>query len=297
MRRMTSAALSIATALLATPALAQNTFDSVEIRTQELAPGVAVLFGAGGNIAVSHGEDATVLIDDQYAPLSEKIEAAIAGLGAQPVKYVVNTHWHGDHTGGNEALGAKGATIFAHHNVRARMATDQQRGERTIAASSKEALPVVTFDQGFRFHLNGDTIDIVFTGGGHTDGDSIVIWREKNIVHTGDLFFNISSYPFIDLDSAGGVDALIASLDLILSMSDDETQIIPGHGPMATKDELNAFRGEVAEAMRRVEALHAQGLNEADTVAAKPLADFEREGGFISQDSFVSALWRSINAR
>lgn len=286
----------ILTALIASSATAQN-LDDVEIKAQELAPGVAVLFGAGGNIGVSYGEDATVLIDDQFAPLTERIEAAIAGLEASPVKYVVNTHWHGDHTGGNENLGKQGATIFAHHNVRERMNSDQARGGRVIPASPKAALPVVTFDQGFRFHLNGDTIDVISTGGGHTDGDSIVVWREKNIIHTGDLYFNIPSYPFIDVDSAGSIDATIKSLDLILGLADENTQIIPGHGPMSNKAQLEIFRDEVAEALRRVEALHAQGLTEEEAVAAQPLADFEREGGFISKDQFVSAIWRGIDAR
>lgn len=291
------AGLAMAALALAAPLHAQDNFDDVVIETQELAPGVAVLFGAGGNIGVSHGEDGTVLIDDQFAPLTERIEAAIAGLGAPPVRYVVNTHWHGDHTGGNEHFGEQGATIFAHHNVRERLANDQLRGERVIPAVADDALPVVTFGQGLRFHLNGDTIDVVFTGGGHTDGDSIVIWREKNIVHTGDLYFNLASYPFIDLDSNGSVDRLIASLDLILSLTDEHTQIIPGHGPMAKRADVAAVREEVAEAARRVAALHAQGLDEAQAVAARPLADFEREGGFITRDRFVATLWRDIERR
>jgi glyoxylase-like metal-dependent hydrolase (beta-lactamase superfamily II) len=284
-------------AMLATaaqPALAQSSFDDVTITIEEVAPGVAVLFGRGGNIGVSYGEDATVIIDDQFAPLTAKIEAAVASLEAQPIKYVVNTHWHFDHTGGNENLGKAGATIFAHQNVRVRMAGGGTVVGNTSPPAPKDALPVVTFDQGMRFHINGDTITLMYFGGGHTDGDSVVMWEEKNVVHTGDLYLTINSFPFVDRASGGDVYKLMRTLDLVLTMIDDQTKVIPGHGPMSNKAELAAFRAVIGQAVERVEKLHKAGKTLDEAVAAKPLADFNRESGFINGDAFVKAIWSSI---
>lgn len=280
---------------LATTASAQRNFDNVEIKAEEVAPGVAVLFGAGGNIGVSHGEDATAIIDDQFASLSGKIEGAIEALGASPVKYVVNTHWHGDHTGGNEHFGKSGATIFAHENVRVRMSKPATRGTRTIPASPKEALPVVTFDRGVTLNLNGDTIDVVFLGGGHTDGDSIVRWREKNVVHMGDLYFNIPGWPFVDTNSGGDVEHLLFSIDSALSMMDADTKVIPGHGPMSNRAEMLAYRNAIGEAVTRIKALKNAGITLEEAVAMKPLASFQRGKGFIDADAFMGAVWRSLD--
>ncbi len=282
------------TVCFTTPALAQRDFSEVEIRTEELAPGVAVLFGAGGNIGVSHGEDATLIIDDQFAPLSAKIEMAVDDLGASPVKYVVNTHWHFDHTGGNEHFGGTGATIFAHENVRIRMASGGMAGGNETPPAPAAALPVVTYKQGIKFHLNGDTIHLVYLGGGHTDGDSVVLWEEDNIVHMGDLYFNIPGYPFIDVASGGSVYSAMASLDLVIAMIDADTKVIPGHGPMSNTAELVAYRAMIGETVNRVETLREQGLTLEEAVAAKPLADIDRgDGGFIDADAFVEAIWNS----
>ncbi|MEL6877874.1 MAG: MBL fold metallo-hydrolase [Pseudomonadota bacterium] len=294
MKRLAVIALAATTPLLAVPTFAQQNLDDVEIRTEEAAPGVAVLFGAGGNIGVSHGEDATVLIDDQFAPLSQKIEAAVAELGATPVKYVVNTHWHFDHTGGNENFGKTGATIFAHDNVRVRMAAGGTAAGTETPPAPKVALPIVTYGQGLRFHLNGDTINLAFLGGGHTDGDSVVMWDNANVVHMGDLYFNIPGYPFVDVQSGGSVYNLISSLDLVLGMIDDETKVIPGHGPMSDKAELTDYRAMIGEAVSLVEALQVEGKSLEEAVAAKPLADFDRGEGFIDEDGFVTAIWNSM---
>lgn len=282
-----------ASTLVTAPAHAQDNFDAVEIRAEPLAPGVAVLFGSGGNIAVSYGKEATVLIDDQFAPLSKKIEAAIAALGASPVHYVVDTHWHYDHTGGNENFGRSGATIFAHENVRVRLAAGGNIAGNAIAPAPVEALPVVTFDQGLKFHVNGDTIRLAYLGGGHTDGDAVVFWEEKNIVHMGDLYFNIPGYPFMDLDSGGSVYNAMHSLDLAIAMINDQTKVIPGHGPMSNKAELVAYRAMIGEAVKRVETLKAEGKSLEEAVAAKPLDSFNRGQGFIGPDAFVTAIWNS----
>ena len=278
----------------AAPAIAQSDWDSVTIKAEQIAPGVSVLFGRGGNIGVSHGEDGTIIIDDQFAPLTDKIEAAIAALGANPVKYVVNTHWHFDHTGGNENFGKGGATIFAHHNVRTRMEDGGTVVGNVTPPAPKEALPVVTYDQGMRFHVNADTINLMYVGGGHTDGDSVVMWEKANVIHMGDLYITIKSFPFVDRDSGGNVYNLMRTLDIVLAMIDDETKVIPGHGAMSNKAELSAFRAVIGQAVERVEALREEGKTLDEAVAAKPLADFNREGGFISGDAFVKAIWSSM---
>lgn len=294
MNRLAVIALAATTPLLAVPAQAQRNFDDVEIRTEQIAPGVAVLFGAGGNIGVSYGEDGTILIDDQFAPLSEKIANAVAELSPNPVQYVVNTHWHFDHTGGNENFGKSGATIFAHDNVRVRMANGGGPGD--TAPAPKVALPVVTYGQGLRFHANGDTINLAYVGGGHTDGDSVVMWDKANVVHMGDLYFNIPGYPFVDVNSGGSVYNLMGTLDVVLAMIDDNTAVIPGHGEMSNKAEMVAYRAMIGEAVSRVEALHEQGKTLEEAVAAKPLNGFDRGQGFISEDAFVTAIWKSIEA-
>jgi glyoxylase-like metal-dependent hydrolase (beta-lactamase superfamily II) len=279
---------------LAIPASAQRNFDDVTIKAEQIAPGVAVLFGAGGNIGVSHGADATVLVDDQFAPLSMKIEAAVERLGASPAKYVINTHWHGDHTGGNEHFGKKGSTIFAHDNVRVRMAAGRPEGARPVPPSPKEALPVVTFERGITLHLNGDTIDVLFVGGGHTDGDSIVRWRKANVVHMGDLYFKIGGWPFVDTNSGGNIEDLLFSLDSAIAMMDGETKVIPGHGPMSNRAELIAYRNVMGEAYTRIKALKNAGMTLEETQKLKPLDSFERGEGFISADRFIVAVWTSL---
>jgi len=275
-------------------ASAQRDLRNVEVTSEEIAPGVAVLFGAGGNIGVSHGEDATLIIDDQFAPLSAKIEAAVEGLGATPVRYVVNTHWHGDHTGGNEHFGKTGATIFAHDHVRVRMADPTLSG-RGGQPASREALPVVTYAQGLKLHLNDDTLNVMFLGGGHTDGDSVVIWEQANIVHMGDLYFKIPGFPYIDVRSGGSVYDAMRSLDLVIAMIDGETKVIPGHGPMSGKGELVAYRAMIGEAAKRVDALREEGKTLEEALAQKPLADMDRGEGFVGADAFITAIWGSAS--
>ena len=283
---------SLSLLALATSASAQRNFDEVEIKAEQVAPGVAVLFGSGGNIGVSYGEDGTILIDDQFAPLTAKIEAAVAELGATPVKFLINTHYHGDHTGGNENFGKKGALIFAQENVRVRL--KDGRGEpNPIAPAAKEALPVVTYEQGLTLNVNGDTVDVLFLGGGHTDGDSVIFWREDNVVHMGDLYFKIPGYPFIDTRSGGNVFNAMNSLDAVIRMIDDETKVIPGHGPMSNKAELVAYRAMMGDAVARVQTLKDEGMTLEEAIAADPLADFNRGEGFISKDGFVTAIWNS----
>jgi len=191
-------------------------FSKVEIVAHKVSEGLYMLQGAGGNIAVSVGEDAVFLVDDQYAPLTPKIKAAVAALTDKPIKFVLNTHWHGDHTGGNENLGSGGTLIVAHDNVRRRMSTEQFNAffNRKTPPAPKAALPVVTFAESVRFHINGEEIHAFHVPPAHTDGDSIVHFTRANVIHTGDLFFN-GLYPFIDVASGGGIDGMIAAAHTI----------------------------------------------------------------------------------
>ena len=244
----------VAAALLTTSASAQQDFSKVEIKAEKLAPGVAVLFGAGGNIGVSYGPDGTVIIDDQFAPLTPKIQAAIADLGATPVKFLINTHWHFDHSGGNENFGKAGAIIMAQDNVRVRMAAGGTVAGNASPPSPAVALPVVTYADGLKLHLNGDEVRTVHTGGGHTDGDSIVVWKNANVIHMGDLFMNNVSLPFVDLASGGNAVRLHATIEKALTLANDQTKIIPGHGAMATKADLIAWRDMLTSVIGSVRA-------------------------------------------
>src|SRR5688500_5105933 len=190
-------ALIVLALCAATPAAAQQAnMDDVQIRVERVAPGVAVLFGAGGNIGLSYGEDGNVIIDDQFAPLVPKIDAAVKSVDPDPVRFVINTHWHGDHTGGNEAFGRAGAVIVAHDNVRRRMSVEtfSKQMNQTLKATPKAGLPVVTFAQGVNFHLNGDNLRVVHVDNAHTDGDALVYWTGANVLHMGDTFFFKATY-------------------------------------------------------------------------------------------------------
>jgi cyclase len=289
---MRHALLAFALALAAPAAAQQQDLSRVEIRVERVAPGVAVLFGAGGNVGLSYGEDGNILIDDQYAPLTERIVAAVESVNPGPVRFVVNTHWHGDHTGGNENLGRRGAVIVAHDNVRQRMSTEQfmARFNATVPASPKGALPVITFSEGVTFHLNGDTIDVVHAANAHTDGDAIVRWRRANVVHMGDLFFHRFSFPFIDEGSGGTFQGLIAAVEKGIGLTDERTVVIPGHGPVATRADLIAYRDMLLHARDRVAAGIAAGRTLAQIQAERPLGRWGMEEGFIKPDEFLALV-------
>jgi len=275
----------------------QPDWNAIQVTAQPIKPGVAVLFGNGGNIGVSYGEDGTFIVDDQFAPLAGKIQSAISGLGASPVKYLVNTHWHFDHAGGNEPFGKAGAIIIAQTRVRDRLAAGGTVLGNATPSAPKEALPVLTYDRGLSFHINGDTIDVIHTGGGHTDGDSVVYWRKANVLHTGDMMMNGAGFPFIDLSSGGNVQHLIVSLDQMIAMINADTVVIPGHGPLGTRSDLIAWRTTIATAVERVQALKAAGQTLDQAKAAKPLAGLSNNpSGFIGDDAFVESIWGSLEA-
>lgn len=277
-------------------------FSQVEIKAEVLAPGVAVLFATGGdiiggNIGVSYGADGTVLIDDQFAPLTDKINEAVTKLGGSPVRFLVNTHWHFDHAGGNENMGKVGATIFAHDNVRVRLAAGGTTIGNVTPPAPAVALPVVTYSHGLTFHLNGEDIDAVFTGGGHTDGDTVVYWRKANVVHMGDLMMQGMGFPFIDTESGGNAVHLVATLDKVLAMTNPATKVIPGHGPVVGRAELQAWRNMIAGAVDTVRKARARKQTLDAFLKDNPLKMLEKPGGFISTDAFATAIWQSLEAK
>ena len=254
-------------------------WDTVEITTVYLGSGIYMLEGFGGNIGVSVGADGVFLIDDQYAPLTAKVVAAIEKLSDQPVRFVINTHWHADHTGGNENLGKMGALIVAHDNARAVLAlgsTDETSG-KWVPPPAK-SLPVETFNDTVTFYLNGQTVHVFHIKPAHTDGDVVVHFLEANVIHTGDAYFN-GFYPFIDVDHGGSIDGMIAFYDQLLALADADTKIIPGHGPVANRDDVKSYQVMLKTVRDRVAAAIAAGQSLEDLTAANPLADLDPEWG------------------
>jgi glyoxylase-like metal-dependent hydrolase (beta-lactamase superfamily II) len=282
----------------ALPALAQQQdFSAVQIRTERLTPNLYMLLGEGGNIALSTGADGSVLVDTQYAPLNAKILAAVRAAGGSDVKYVINTHWHGDHTGGNEPLGLAGATIIAHDNVLARMSTEQFMAafNQRVPPSPAAALPVVTFPSRTTFHLNGDVVQVVHVRNAHTDGDSIVHFTNANVIHTGDTYMK-DVYPFIDVSSGGSIDGFIASSAAVLARADASTKIIPGHGALANKADMQRFHDMLVKVRANIQSLIDQGKTEDETFAAKPTAEFDATWGqgFMNPEQFTRFAYQSL---
>jgi glyoxylase-like metal-dependent hydrolase (beta-lactamase superfamily II) len=278
----------VAVLLPALPALAQRDYSKVEVKTEKLGEGIYMLAGAGGNLGLGIGEDAVFLIDDQYAPMTPKIEAAVAALTPKPVKFVLNTHWHGDHTGGNEALGKAGAIIIAHDNVRRRLTTDQMFAGMLWKALPKEGLPVITFASDATFHINGDEVRAIHVPRAHTDGDVIVQFVKGNVVHMGDIYWN-GMYPIIDFDAGGTPEGMVAAADRALSFCDDKTRIIPGHGPLSNRLELKAYRDMLEAISGRVKQLVQQGKKLEEIVAMNVSSDYDSRFGvaFMKGPKFV----------
>ena len=284
----------IISCFIATSAFAQQDFSKVQIQTIAVAEGVYMLAGRGGNIGLSVGQDGAFLIYDQYAPLTDKILAAIAAVTDKPVRFLVNTHWHGDHTGGNENIGKGGTIIIAHDNVRKRLAKGQYMKvfNANIPPAPPQALPVITFADGVTFHWNNETLEVVHSKSAHTDGDAVIYFKSANVVHVGDLFFN-GIYPFIDAGSGGSLEGVIAGVDEVLGRIDDTTKVIPGHGPLGNKADLKAYRDMLATVHGRMTELIKEGKNIDEIVAAKPTADYDAKwgGGFLKPDPWVKIVY------
>ncbi len=292
--------LVLALAALAAPAFAQDDYSKVEIRTENIAPGLDVLFGAGGNIGVSSGPDGVFIIDDQFAPLTPKIQAAVAKLSPKPIRFVFNTHWHGDHTGGNENFGNAGAVIVAQDNVRLRMSTDQfiAAFKSTVKASPAIALPVVTFADGVTFHLNGETIRALHVAPAHTDGDSFVIFTKANAIHMGDTYFS-GGYPFFDISSGGSILGVIAACDKALALGNANTRYIAGHGPTTGPAELREYRAMISAVVANVRAGIKAGKSLEAIQASKPTAAYDAKwgGGFMKPAQFVELVHISLTGK
>ncbi len=266
------------------PANAQDRFADVEVKATAIKGSVHMLTGAGGNIGVSAGEDGVLIIDDQFAPLAEKIAAQLGELGSDKPKYVINTHYHGDHTGSNAFFHShKGATILAHENVRVRLANDEK--------IKPEALPTITYEDGIKIYFNGETLHVMHLAVGHTDGDSVVWFEQPNVMHTGDLFFN-GRFPYIDQGAGGNVEGYMDSVKRLLAKIDDETVIIPGHGDISNKQEYSAFLAMISETFSYVKALKQDGKT-LDEVKAMGLDDkwADWSWNFINEEKWITTLY------
>ena len=288
----------LSAALLMSPAITWSQ-EEVEIKVQQLTEHVYMLEGRGGNIGLSIGDDGVFMIDDQYAPLTPAILEAIGRLTDQPVKFVLNTHWHGDHTGGNENLGKAGAIIVAHDKVRERMSTEQFRkliGGRTPPAADA-ALPMVTFNDRISFFMNDDEIQAFHVAPAHTDTDSMIYFSTADVLHTGDVFFN-KQFPFIDVDLGGSVDGTIAAANLALEMTTEKTKIIPGHGPLASRQDLIDYRDILLTVRNSVAELIGRNCMLEEVLAEKLTESLDEtwNWNFINGDTLVSVIYADLSA-
>jgi len=273
----------------------QSKFDAVTITTHKVADNVYMLEGLGGNIGVSVGEDGVLLIDTQFAPLTQKILDAVKAISDKPVRYVINTHYHGDHTGGNENLGKAGVVIIAHENAYKRLAAGGiiKFLRQNNPPAPRAALPVVTFNDKAAMQYNGEEIVAHKIPSAHTDNDVFVQFRKANVVHTGDVFAAYR-FPFIDIEAGGSVKGIVGAMDILLRMIDDKTKVIPGHGPVSTRQDVLAYRKMMETVGGRVEKMVKEGRNLGEIKAAKPVGEFtEQWGKFRSPDDFVELVYFS----
>lgn len=277
---------------------AQRDWSKVEITSEQLSDNLYVLFGSGGNIGLALGEENAYVIDDQFGPLTEKILAHIKTITDKPVKFVLNTHWHGDHTGGNENLANQGALVIAHENVRQRMSTKQDRGGgRVSEPSPQEALPVITFNDKMTLYLGeGKSMHAMHVNDAHTDGDSYYYFPEDNVIHMGDNFF-VGRYPYIDLNSGGDIDGLISNVTMALGLVDDNTKIIPGHGKVAGKSDLKDYLDVLVELRKRVVKARAAGSSLEATQKLGLSVDWDATHGtgFINPDRIIEFIYKSAD--
>jgi len=282
------------TILFCTASYAQNSND-VTIETLQLSNNVYMLVGQGGNIGVSVGDDGVFIIDDQFARLSSKIEAAIKKLSDKPFQFLVNTHWHGDHTGGNENMHKLGATIIAHDNVHKRL---KETPKRDKSMRPKAALPVITFNDKLNIHINGEQVAIFHVNNAHTDGDALLYFTQSNVLHTGDTYFK-NRYPYIDINSGGSIDGYINAVKSALILIDDDTKIIPGHGSLSNKAEYLSFLKMLETLRASVKAEIDKGKTE-DEVANNPSItkhydDLNFNWNFINSEKIKRAIYKSLN--
>lgn len=298
MTKSISIVIGVLICVSATNSYAQQDFSKVEVKATKVAGNVHMLQGSGGNIGVSVGSDGILIVDDQFAPLADKIKAALKTLGEGKLKFVLNTHWHGDHTGGNVAFGPE-APIIAHDNVRKRLATEQKSEffKRTTPASPKEALPVITFGQSLSVHFNGEEIRVIHFPQGHTDGDSIIFFTNSNVVHMGDDFF-AGRFPFVDLESGGSVEGLTKNIGDVMAKLPADVKIIPGHGPISTLDDLKSYHRMLVEITDIVRKKIAAGKT-VEQIKTEGVPDEWKSWGtgFIKTDIWLETIHRSLSKK
>lgn len=290
--------MAVLASLLVPSAWAYAQEQQISFKATELEPGLYMLEGqggfAGGNLGLSMGDDGVVLIDDGVGPLASRLLAAVTDVTGKPVDFVVNTHVHGDHTGGNMALHEAGATIIGHENVRRRLVESDAASADSSAPAPEESMPEITFSRSMTFHLNGHEAFVFHVARAHTDGDSVIFFRGADVIHAGDVLFN-GVFPFIDLDSGGTVEGFLEAQEDILSLAGSGTRIIPGHGPLATKSDLQAARNMLAEARDRVKALVDAGKSEQDILEENPLAPWQAwSWDFITTEAMTRTLVREL---
>ncbi len=282
--------------VLAVAAAAQEPdFSKVQIKVTKVAGTVYMLEGAGGNIGVSAGEDGIVVVDDQFAPLADKIQAALKGITDKPVRFVINTHWHYDHTGGN-AYFQKQGPIIAQENVRERLKTGSEAAGRKFPPMPKEALPIITFNDRATIHLNGEDIRAIHFPQGHTDGDAVIFFPQSNVVHMGDDFVTYR-FPFIDLKNGGGVRGMIAAVEKVIATVPADAKIIPGHGPLSTVADMKPFLAMLKDSTARVQKGIEQGKTVDQLKKENVLAGYESWGGpgkFVTTDQFIETLYNDL---
>ncbi len=297
---MTTLKLTFFLSLFVLPAMAQTNYDTVKITLVKVTEQIYMLKGPGGNIGVLIGAEGTLMIDNQFAPLANKINGAIKTLSPGEIKFAINTHVHGDHSGGNENFHNMGAVLVAHDRVRERMMKEQLnvRTNRTTPPRDKAAWPLVTFADKINFHLNGEDVILHHFDKGHTDGDVIVQFKNANVVHTGDAFVRYG-YPYIDLSNGGSVNGFINTLDKILALIDDNTKVIPGHGELATKADVKKVRDGVADIRDQVAAALKKGTK-IENIASLGITDkYEKEWGkgFVKGKDFVLVVAESLSGK
>lgn len=295
MKRYLLCSLSIILFLLVGGALAQGDLSKVEIKSTQVSGNVYMLEGAGGNIGVSVGSDGILIVDDQFAPLAEKIRAALKKLGEGKLKYILNTHYHGDHTGGNKEFGPE-APIIAHDNVRKRLSGEMKPATGNAQpAAPPEALPVITFDQSLSVFFNGEEIRVIHFPHGHTDGDSVIFFTRSNVVHMGDHFFN-GMFPFVDLASGGDVEGYARNVEAVIAKVPAGAKIIPGHGPLAGVEDLKKFHQMLVETIAVVREKMKAGKT-VDQIKAEGLGDKWSSwgNGFIKTPAWIQTIYQSLS--
>lgn len=283
-------------AIAAMLVMAAGLSEAQAAEVKHLAPAADVLIGKSGNVVIVSSPEGALIVDDERPTDVEEIQAAVKALTSGPIRYAIDTHWHVDHSGGNEALAKAGTVIVAQRNVRVRRSTDQFMAayNRTVPAAPPEALPAIIFDDTLELHFAGETIDLRHAPNAHTDGDAIVRLARANVIHMGDIFFN-GIWPFIDRSSGGDSRGLIRAVDMALAMADGRTVIVPGHGPIATTADLKHYRAMLADVSGRVQAQIVSGKSLAEIVASKPAAAY-RDGMEGDEDRFVGAIYDSLKA-